>query len=292
MLHLPIWSIYLASLKYHNDLAGEHFDWRNLATLGCLSLLAAGAYYLNQIFDIESDSANHKLGFLSDRKLVPGELMAGYLITSIVALVGGWFLSRITFAILIQLFALGFLYSAPPFRLKDRALWGFAANAWGIGFLVAFSVMPNINFHNAGLLGWDNPWYFAAAIGGVYVLTTIPDIPGDEMAGKRTLAVIIGEVGALILGAILLLLSAYLAFRAQFIILGSTSVVAVGLSLVALRVKRRETLKLAIVLPILLLTLLAGIFYPWYLLFIVVLVILTRVYYRRRMGIAYPSLTR
>ncbi len=292
MLHVPIWSIYLVSLKYHNDLAGEHFDWRDVATLVCLSLLAAGAYYLNQIFDVASDTVNRKLGFLTDGKLVPGQLMLGYLITSLAALVGGWYLSRITFAILLQLFALGFAYSAPPFRMKDRAFWGFAANTWGIGFLVSFSVMPNINFHNAGLLGWDNPWYFAAAIGGIYLLTTIPDMAGDELAGKRTAAVVLGEAGALILGAVLLVLSAYLGFRNEFILLGSISVAAAGLAAIALIVKRREALKLAIVLPIVLLTLLAGVFYPVYLLFIVVLVILTRVYYRRRLGITYPSLTR
>jgi hypothetical protein len=41
-------------------------------------------------------------------------------------------------------------------------------------------------------------------------------------------------------------------------------------------------------LPLLLLTLLAGFFYPGYFLFVVALLFGTRIYYRRRFHIAYP----
>ena len=62
MLHLPIWSVYLVSLHYHNQLSGSKFDLSDLAMLCLLSLMAAAAYYLNQIHDYDSDKINRKLG--------------------------------------------------------------------------------------------------------------------------------------------------------------------------------------------------------------------------------------
>ena len=292
MLHLPIWSVYLVSLKYHNDLSHGHFDWSDLWVLAGLSLLASGAYYLNQVFDEDTDRINNKLGFLSRGMLTQRGLMLVYTITSLAGLIIGWFVASVTFGVFLQIFLLGFLYSAPPFRLKDRAIWGLLANAWGVGFLVSFSVMPHIEFHNSGLLGWDNPYFFATAIGGIYVLTTIPDKVGDEIAGKRTLAVVIGETGAMVIGAVLLFFAAYLAFRDQFLILGGVSMVSGALPAFCVLAAQPRLLRLAIKLPILLLALLTGIFYPLYLVFILVVLLSTRLYYRRRFGVGYPSLTK
>jgi len=47
---------------------------------------------------------------------------------------------------------------------------------------------------------------------------------------------------------------------------------------------------LAAKFPLLVLTLLAGYYYPYYLLFVVALILATRIYYRRRFGISYPRL--
>lgn len=292
MLHLPIWSVYLVSLHYHNVLAHERVDGRDLLVLAGLSLLAAGAYYLNQVFDEESDRLNNKLGFLSGRLLTQRCLMLGYLTASLAGLIIGWFVAGVTFGIFIQIFLLGFLYSAPPFRLKDRPIWGLLANAWGVGFLVAFSVMPNVNFHNAGLLGWDNPYFFAAAIGGIYVLTTIPDRKGDRLTGKKTLAVVTGESGSVALATLLLMTAAFLAVRDGYLLLGGIASCSSALSGLALFARHPRILMAAIKLPILLLVLLAGHFYPLYLVFILVLLLATRLYYRRRFGIIYPSLTK
>lgn len=292
MLHLPIWSVYLVSLHYHNVLANEQFDGRDTLVLVGLSLLAAGAYYLNQVFDEESDRVNNKLGFLAGGYLTSRNLMLGQLATSVTGLIIGWFVAGVTFGIFIQIFLLGFLYSAPPFRLKDRPIWGLMANAWGVGFLVAFSVMPNINFHNAGLLGWDNPYFFAAAIAGIYVLTTIPDRKGDQLTGKKTLAVVTGESGSVALATLLLITAAYLAVRDGYLILGGIASCSSALSALALVGRHPRVLMAAIKLPILLLVLLAGYFYPPYLVFILVLLFATRLYYRRRFGIIYPSLTK
>ena len=64
MLHLPVWSIYLVSLQYHHRLSGDTFDAGDLLMLSCLTLLTAGAYFINQVHDVETDRVNDKLGFI------------------------------------------------------------------------------------------------------------------------------------------------------------------------------------------------------------------------------------
>jgi len=53
---------------------------------------------------------------------------------------------------------------------------------------------------------------------------------------------------------------------------------------------RFNLLMFACKFPILLLTLLAGIHFPFYLFLLLLTIILTRVYYKKRFGIVYPKL--
>jgi 4-hydroxybenzoate polyprenyltransferase len=290
MLHIPVWSIYLVSLHYHHQFSGGKFDWTNLLMVVCLSSIAAGSYWWNQVYDYDSDLANRKLGFLQQKLLTRQELTAAFIISSILALAVSPFFSVLIFAIFTQAFILSFAYSAPPFRLKDRVWWGYFANAWGIGFMVPFCVMPELTVHNAGLLGWDNPSYFFLAVGSIYALTTIPDRTGDKIAGKRTIAVILGAQGARTLAFAITILSAVVAYRSEFWPLMILSLVSAALMAAATAVRSDRLTLAAAKAPILLLTLQAGFFYPLYLLFIIVLIAVTRVYYSRRFNMTYPRI--
>jgi len=145
MLHLPIWSIYLVALFYHQKLNGGHFQWSNAVMLVCLSLLASGSYYINQVYDYDSDKINRKLGFLQKGLLSRNELMAAYLVVSVAAIACALAYSFFVLVIFLQLFVFGYVYSAPPLRLKDRPVSGLLANAYTFGFLVPFTVMPQLN---------------------------------------------------------------------------------------------------------------------------------------------------
>ncbi len=291
MLHLPLWSIYLVSLHYHYALSGEKFGWSNIIMLACLSLVASGAYYINQIYDRESDRINDKVGFLKKGFLTERNVMAAHLLTSVAAIAISFYYKPVTVFIVLQMYFFGFLYSVPPFRLKDRPIYGLLVNMWGIGFLTAFLVMPEIGFHNAGYLGWDNPFYFAFAVGSSYILTTIPDRQGDGNSGKRTLAVWIGRSGAIVCALILSLASVWAAYKSDFPWLIAVAVIACVLTIASLVTRLDRLLFGAIKLPILLLSLLAGYFYPGFLLFMIAMIVGTRLYYRKRFGVTYPRLT-
>ena len=290
LLHLPIWSVYLVALKYHHQLAGESITLEDIIMPLSISMLAAGTYYLNQVFDIRSDMLNKKLGFINRDLVSVTGLIRGFLVLSILAMMIASFTSFFILFIFSQLFVLGYLYSAPPFRLKDRPIAGFFANAYAYGFLVPLTVMPDLTIHNAGLLGWDNPIYFFLSVGAVYLLTTIPDKEGDCITGKRTAAVLLSTTLVKFLAIGMLLLAAFVAYRSHYEILlwiAMLSIIPVFLSVLY----PEKSLELfAPKLPILLLTLLAGWYYSNYIAFVVVLILLNRLYYRKKFGISYPEL--
>ncbi|UCG62101.1 MAG: UbiA prenyltransferase family protein [Candidatus Zixiibacteriota bacterium] len=290
MLHLPVWSIYLVSLHYHHRLSGDRFLWTDLFILACLTLMGAAACYINQVYDCESDRVNRKVGFLQNDILTEKNIKVMFVSVSAIAAGAAALISALTFFIMLLLFVLGYLYSAPPWRLKDRAVGGFAVNAFGIGFVVPMLVMPDISFHNAGLLGWDNPFYFFLTVGGIYLLTTLPDREGDERIGKKTPAVIFPRVVVVIAATVFMLLSGWVAFYSGHILLMYLSLVAVVTTVLMLFVRGTRYELFAAKLPILLLTLLAGYFFWGYILFIVAIIFSTRIYYRKRFAITYPEL--
>ena len=291
MLLLPVWSIFLVALHYHHELAEKTFSWSDLLILSCLTILTAGAYYINQVFDIESDKLNSKLGFLQKRLVSAGMLMAMYIIFSVLALSAAVFISTTLFIIFLQLLLLSFVYSAPPFRLKDRAVSGLFANAYSFGFLIPISVMPLITQHSAGLMGWDNPFYFFLSVIGVHILTTIPDIKGDKAAGKKTIGLILPLRVALLSAFMSFGGAALVAHYSNFLPLMIIAVISATLALTALVSTNFQIILAAAKIPILLLTLLAGYFYPIYFLFVVALLFLTRAYYKKRFNVVYPGLT-
>lgn len=290
LLLVPIWSIYLVSLHLHHQLSGESFGLTNVFSLCCLTLLGAGACYLNAVYDADSDRINNKGHFIQRGMLSENAMMAGFIVTSVIAVGLSLAVSTLFFFICIQLFALSYFYSAPPLRIKDRPVAGLVTNAYAIGFLGSIAVFPKMSVSNAGLLGWDNPFYFAMAVGGVYLLTTIPDRAGDGAIGKQTTAVLAGGLLTMTLTVCWLLVAAVAAWRSDFMPLFWIAVLSTGVVVIAGVTWSNRAVLFAAKFPVLLLTLLAGWYYPIYLIFVVVLVIATRIYYARRLSIKYPSL--
>lgn len=288
LLHLPIWSVYLVSIKSID--ANASVGWDDLAMMICLNLLAGGAYYLNQVYDYESDRFNRKLGFLQRGALSMNDMWLAYMITSLAALGIGLLISKYTIVLLAQFLILGALYSLPPARLKDRPLAGMIVNAWSFGWLVSFAAMPERIFYNFGSQNWLLPFYFFLAVGATHILTTLPDRSGDQATGKVTIAVILSNSSAKLFALVLLAGSYGIAHYALQLPLAALSLLSVLVLIVSIFLKSRRMELLATKLPILLLTLLAGYYYPFYLIFVVVLILLTRVYYRRRFDRAYPEL--
>lgn len=290
LLHLPIWSVYLVCLHHYHQSLDASFNLWHLGTMVCLSLMAAGAFYVNQIYDYESDLLNDKLGFLQRDLTSPRGFIAGYLICAVLGAAFAAVVSQLMLLVFLQGFVFAWLYSTPPFRLKDRPVAGMLANAWCFGFLIPLTVLPPIGLRQYIRNDWIWPCYFFLTVAAVHIMTTLPDRVGDAATEKRTVAVVLPPVMAKALALVLMLASAALAWWGKEAALLYLSLFSSLPVLACLVLKSAQLELLAAKLPLLLLTLLAGYYYPGYLLFVVALVVACRIYFLKMFGIVYPRL--
>lgn len=286
LLHFPSWSIFLITafiIGGDGKESANHF----LALAG-MTLMIAGVYFINQLYDYDTDLINRKLGFLQSGLIRPQEMVSAYLAVSLVGIIIGGAVGLSTLASYLIIFILGYLYSAPPFKLKDHPLGGLLINGIGFGLIVPMTV-PGF---------WDGgssirlylPLYFTLTSAAGYLLTIIPDRKGDILSGKITLATNHSDHFLIGLGIMLLFLSALCAFLMAQNYLLIFSFVSLGLFSASLLYPRENLILLACKFPILLLSILAGCYFPVYIVFMLAVIIMSRLYFKRRFGIIYPRI--
>ncbi|MFV2176289.1 UbiA family prenyltransferase [Actinomadura sp. LOL_016] len=147
---------------------------------------------INDAFDLDGDLRNPRKG---DTPLVEGRLgVRGALVAAHVTAAGALAVAltvRPAFALVtLGFLVLGWLYSVPPVRLKDRPGFDVATNAAGVGGLALLAgwtvVRPVDGF----------PWAMAAqgvlVATALYVPTTVTDYKADLASGYTTIAVRLG----------------------------------------------------------------------------------------------------
>jgi 4-hydroxybenzoate polyprenyltransferase len=258
--------------------------------------LMGAVYILNQLTDVRTDAANSKLFLLAGgyvrRRFAFGEMALLTVLAVVPVGVGvltGWLRVEVA-ALFFASGVLGVAYSVPPFRLKARAGWDIVANTVGYG-VVAFAV-GWIAVEPVSGRTWQLSVPYAFSVAAAFAFTTIPDIPGDCAAGDRTLGVQLGAratswvgVGCLVAGCF-----SALAVRNYVSLTALGPSVAVYLWAMRRMSRHGEVSSLLRVTQyvILWLSLVAVVGAPVYGLWLVVVVVWTRWYYRRRFGIRYP----
>jgi len=290
ILLIPVWTIFLHS---HASGAGTAYFqlWPQpdgLIALLSLTLIAMGAYVLNQIFDIATDLANDKLFILSRGIVSRRAAWVCFVLLTLggIAVASLFLASPLMIGMAWALGLMGILYSAPGIRLKDRPVWGLVVNALAYGILVPLSAWPNLSWSQAPLA--TGPYILAVA--AAYVMTTIPDLKGDAAAGKRTMAVRLGSRPSLYLASGLAgACAAVSAFGHNW---DMTMVALVTILLIGAGQMPARGLAAASMskIPILLLTVLTGMFFPLYFAVVLLTIVLTKAYYKSRFGIIYPRI--
>ena len=199
LLLLPIWApLFLG----YTAAGGSGLEFIVVKLLALGFFLGGGIYGLNQIYDIEGDRINKKNLPLSLNLVSKHAAWAITIFCDIAAIAAGiWtgFFPAIFTTIGV---VLGVLYSHPKFRFKDHPWLALVLNAIGHGALVYVIGWSAIN-----VLKWEILYRmlpYAVAYAGVYVATTIPDLAGDRLVGKNTLAVAKGEKKASIIALALI----------------------------------------------------------------------------------------
>jgi 4-hydroxybenzoate polyprenyltransferase len=294
----PVWTILILGWIIGSDGARVgSFSYGGLfVTLSGFSLLVASIYVVNQIRDIESDRINRKLFILPDGII---SVPAAWVIAALCA-AGGLAVSLIQGALMFALFAsgliVGILYNLPPASLKDRPVGGVAANALGHGVITFLAGW--LSAKGGGALA---PELMAAGLlsslaagfanGAVFLVTTIPDAGGDARTGKRTFCVAYGPKAASLAAAAMCALALASSFLMENCVwvMAVPAALSMGIFLYAAVTAKTESAFYAFKWPVFLLTVFVTLFVPVYIGLILFTFIASRIYYKYRFGIIYPT---
>lgn len=266
------------------------------AVVGCI-------YIVNQIADRESDKINNKLFILSNNCL---PVCLAWILAALLfafSLLGAWFwLDLLSFLIVSCAALTGFFYNCPPLKLKDRPWGGFLANCFGYGILTYYAGWYTAHLSFTDGVNLSQPlavpaagFFYALsagfANGAVYLTTTISDMKGDEKVNKRTFAVAYGAKNTTLLATLCVIIS----FFTAFLIPNAAWTMAVPSGLcIPLFYQLHKSQKIDLAFktfryPVVILSAVTAVFVPAYGIFAVIIVILSRIYYKNRFNLEYPS---
>jgi 4-hydroxybenzoate polyprenyltransferase len=252
------------------------------------TLFIGGVYLLNQIYDLETDRKNKKLFFLAEGHISRKNAWIYTALLYLLSVVSSYFLSA-TIGIVFTLgLILSFLYSAPPFCLKNKTYGGLLANAISHGSLVFLAGFCTRTSFSVQAILLSLP--YALAVGAVYINTTLPDIEGDKMAEKITFGVRYGILKSTLVSTLLVILSIVLALIFLDLPFLFSAVLSLPFYIFALVTKEVGKSILATKSSVLFLSLAAGYFYPWYFIILILGFLGTRLYYKKRFNLEYPAL--
>ncbi|MBN1826729.1 MAG: UbiA family prenyltransferase [Candidatus Eisenbacteria bacterium] len=287
---IPAWAFlgtgYLRALESGGDTATRYEAI--LLPFLLLTLMLAGVYVINQIYDRDTDRENGKLFLIAQGHVSLRDAWIEALLLVLVSLIAAALFRPADLPWLAGSGLLGFLYSADPVRLKGRPIADMIANAVGYGgvtFLYGFSLVRAPGTED---LLHALPYIFL--VGGVFLHTALVDVRGDRKAGLRTSAVLLGPRGTSTFAFVLLVLAA-----GAGVLLGEPypTLAAIGASpffLWGLIRPGEKGSTLSFQWGSLLFILLLVIRAPWFGFFLVGLLAVTRLYYKLRFHMVYPRL--
>jgi 1,4-dihydroxy-2-naphthoate octaprenyltransferase len=144
----------------------------------------------------------------------------------------------------------------------------------------------------AGASSWKFVLYaipYALGLVAVFLLTTLPDIPGDNASGKITFGVKYGVKATTRWATGFELMTIILSGWLQDFILLVPAVIAFPLFLIAATRQKMADILRAIKFTVLFASLAVCVKYPIYFLVILVTFYFSKWYYRKRFGLEYPK---
>lgn len=291
---IPIWFFFLIGLWHgcrlqHQTLLGQWLPQaRELLAFFIYSLVGGGIYVINQIYDRETDRVNRKLFLLADGCIPVFSAWIYWIGLNLTAIILSFFYSLSFLICVVVSVILGILYSVRPFHFKGRPILDMVSNAVGNGFLNTL----------AGFLVWQTyrndfavimvPYMLATA--AVYLVTTIADIPGDRLAGDRTTGVWLGSRYTGMLAVVLMGLSILIGWRQENWLAFFPAVLSFPFFIWAMLSRGVHHFLQAARVCTALMAGGIGLIYPWFILFLLVIVGFSRWYYLKRFGLVYPRI--
>ena len=306
-LLIPVWTILFLGwiTAVERDFFDFSFDLFSpiVKMFFVFTAVAGWIYIVNQIADRESDKINKKLFILSENHIPVSFAWVFAVILLVFSLAGAWFwLDLVCFAVILTAAVMGVFYNLPPFKLKDTAWGGFLANCFGHGILTYFagwyvglmSTSDGVNLSQMFIIpvkGFLFALSAGFANGAVYLTSTISDIEGDKKVGKKTFAVKYGAKNTTLLATISVILSFFTAFLIphQNWIMVIPAALCVPLFYSLYRTQNIEKAFQTFRYPVVILSAMTALFVPAYAILVFAVVIASRIYYKKRFNLDYPS---
>ncbi|MDP8237960.1 MAG: UbiA family prenyltransferase [Candidatus Hatepunaea meridiana] len=252
------------------------------ALCSCFGLV----YVLNQIRDRKSDSDNGKLFLIAGKTLSCKHLIIEAVILALlfpIALLLAGFGNLIIWILLMFLFA-GILYNFTPFELQNNPVGGLIAGVIGAWLLIkSGSMIVGIS------INWQMYSPYLIAFSSACILTSLLDKKGDEANGKRTFTVVFGERKTILIGLVGLIITAAWGIYNKDWIIAVPAIISTPILFWAWHHNDITKAVIANKTAIFSLSVAIGLFYPVYLIVIVLYYYFARWYYAHRLGLRYPS---
>lgn len=284
----PVWIFFIAG-HWGARQAFPDSEWQvvdALLIVSAVTLLMGAVYILNQLQDVETDRANHKLFIIADGIVSVRSAYTEAVILSLVSLAAGFMFHPYIGVLFVLLFIItGIFYNYPPTRWKDRPLMGMVAN--GMGCVLIY------------LIGWlavrsqlripAHAWLYGVAGISVSLNTTLPDMEGDRLAGKRTFAVAYGIEATAIAALVVEALTIGWAWYLKEWLLFWPAVLVLPLFVWAVITRKRADVMRATKVSVVALALAVCVICPWVLIPVFAVFFLSKFYYRKRFDFNYPT---
>lgn len=252
------------------------------------AMLMGSVYVVNQLSDIESDRVNEKLFLLPNGIITKNEARVFAVLLAVFSVAAALLIGGATPWFFGLSLAMGIAYSAPPFALKRFFPFDIVSNAIGYG-VVAYAAGWSV-VSVPTLSDLRNALPFAFCVAGVFVLTALVDREGDQRSGFRSTGVVLNWQQGVWLALVLVVLALALA------ILGHNGIATVGSALclpffayAALKADSQSA-KIAYRCSSAVFIVMVGVMRPLFLVIVLVLLGLSRVYYSKRFSLGYPSI--
>lgn len=293
-LFFPVWTVFLAG-HHAKTIFDPGSSWESTGILHSalifaiallLSLLMGAIFIFNQLTDIETDRRNNKLFFIAKNIINKKKAITEGMLLTIIAIGIAFIIdSKLGLIFIIIFVSCGVIYSFKPFSWKDKPILGIVAN-----FLGGWSVAA-CGWIAAGATNWKFAVHalpYAVGLVAVYLLTTLPDIPGDRSAKKITFGVRYGQKATIYWAVGFELAAVALAFLLKDYLLFLPALAALPLFLVAAIRQNMSDILRAIKFTVLFASLAVCFKYPVYFVVIVFVFFFSKWYYRKRFDLEYP----
>lgn len=292
---VPVWAFFFAGVfkaSQVNELPLNHFlpSQEILIYFSAFTLVMGAVYILNQIFDRETDKQNDKLYFLSEGIISVKNAYIEIFILLLISLSFSFFMNFEGIILLILLTVLGIFYSVPPIKLKARPIFDLFANALAYGtisFLAGWNAVANFALED---LIFSIPSFFCA--GAVFLNTTFLDYEGDKKTNQITSAVFFGKTKILLFALFLLILGIVSAFFLQEFVSLGMGLISFYFFYKAFSTETKEWTLKSVLFGTESYTVISALIFPYFLIFLLVIFVLTKFYYKSRFGLNYPKLTK